>query len=524
MATRSGVVEPHRLAVVLSASGGTPAASARVACRDANSPIFAARRRRIAGFGRVAGNVSSPATDGLRPGIVGLRMRRRYRCSACRRPPAGPSRGGRPAAASGSPVAIVGDRLARGAFGGPSLAVGPTITSTAGRSQSSASCRRAFVGALAVQPRGRLGIRAPRITCNHFAEADHARDAGRGRPSLLYVRRATGAGRPSKALQAELDVLVPALAEQHPDDNKEFRQRGLGCFRGSAPTRCSARQIRGLVRNLLMVGGALLLLGCANVANLLSPRRPAQPRARRAPGARREPRPARPAAPHRELLARARGRAVGVGLALWLKQLIVQTLLLPGVANAAGLELTCRSTFACSLVDARPVRRVRSHRPAWRRLSIGIPTRRTVSRRGRDATGRSWVRPAWPSAQLALSLALLTERDCSSSRCETSARPTSVSSPRGEHPLPRPRQPRLLEDRAMAFSRDLVWPPAADPAFRGSSLSTGIPAELRLRHARAGCGGRQEDHGHLRELRDGRLLRAMGQTVLLDGCSAPPRR
>ena len=77
-------------------------------------------------------------------------------------------------------------------------------------------------------------------------------------------------------------------------------------------------QYQSLVSNLLMVGGVLLLLGCANVANLLLSRGVRrQHELARTPGARREPAPARPAAAHGELRARARAALPSASVSRW---------------------------------------------------------------------------------------------------------------------------------------------------------------------------------------------------------------
>ena len=168
-------------------------------------------------------------------------------------------------------------------------------------------------------------------------------------------------------------------------------------------------QYQSLVSNLLMVGGVLLLLGCANVANLLlsrGVRRQHELAVRLALGASRR-RLVQQLLTESCVLALV-GAAVGVGLALGLKQ-VIATLLLPGVAGS-GLELdvpldtrvlvaTLGVSVTCGLLAGLL--------PAWMGSSRRVGA--AIGRHGmRTATGRSWVRSGLAVAQLALSLALVT--------------------------------------------------------------------------------------------------------------------
>jgi predicted permease len=111
-------------------------------------------------------------------------------------------------------------------------------------------------------------------------------------------------------LQAELDPLAARLAEQHPDSNRGWGMRAMS-FRDSAVDRGT----RTVAATLLLAVGAVLLIGCANLANLVL---------------------ARGVARQRELAVRA---ALGASRGRLLRQTLAEVALVGAVGAAAGLLL-----------------------------------------------------------------------------------------------------------------------------------------------------------------------------------------
>ena len=170
------------------------------------------------------------------------------------------------------------------------------------------------------------------------------------------------------------------------------------------------------------------------------------------------------------------GAAIGIGLAFGLKELI-GTLLLPGIAGS-GREIhvpldtrvllwTLGVSVACGVLAGLL--------PAW--MGSSTRARAAVSRQGgRTSTGRSWVRSGLAVAQLALSLALVINAALLVATLRNIAATDVGFDPRGVsiHFLSLGSH-GYTPERSMVFNRDLVSRLSADPAFRGASLSTGVP-------------------------------------------------
>ena len=228
------------------------------------------------------------------------------------------------------------------------------------RRHAAAICRRA-----AIQLRGCLGaelnqlLRQPLRRC-HDARAHGPRDGRRLIPSSHDWRRM----RPSKACRPSWTSSSRRSPSSTRTTTKHSGSRGSSVS-GLGPDELARDKYAALVRNLLMVGGALCCWGARTSKLLDLTRRSAQPRARRAVGARRQPRPSDPQLVTESRLLAIAGAAAGVGIAIWLKEL-VQVLLLPA-SNSAGVDPRCRSTLAsCSSRSAPPSRAV--GRPGSRRL------------------------------------------------------------------------------------------------------------------------------------------------------------
>ena len=237
---------------------------------------------------------------------------------------------------AGAQVAVISDGLARRAFGTAADAVGGRLMLNGRPMTIVGVLPPAFAG---TRPFSRVDVWYPGATIryvNHFGGPPRWTTRADGLFYSFIVRLAPDAS--FAMAQAELDVLVRGLAVSHPKENSELEAVRAKLFEGLGPPVMQRERYRRLVSVLLAVGGALLLLGCANVANLLMVRsvnRRREHAVRLTLGAS----PGRLLLLHltEALLLAAGGAALGVALAVWLKQ-FVATLLLPTVA--AGQVLT----------------------------------------------------------------------------------------------------------------------------------------------------------------------------------------
>jgi predicted permease len=304
----------------------------------------------------------------------------------------------------GAQVAVVSESFAREGFGGAERAVNQTIYLN-GRSMTIVGvAAERFAG---ISPLSRVIVWYPATAYGYVNHATVPINQTRA-DGIFYtfvVRLAPGAT--FQTAQAELDVIVPALAESHPEDNEKFRNVRARLYEGLGPMELQRKRYAELVRVLLAIGGALLLLGCANVANVLAVRgvRDVRDRAiRLALGASR----ARLVAlqlTESGLLA-AGGGLLGLLFAVWLKQLIV-TLLFPGVQDThlqVSLDLrvlgvTMTVSLVCGLVAGLAPALVQRHTGLAMSIAAGG---------GRSVTSGRWLRAGFAGVQLALSLALVT--------------------------------------------------------------------------------------------------------------------
>jgi predicted permease len=307
---------------------------------------------------------------------------------------------------AGAQVAVISDGLAHRAYGGAAGAVGGRLRLNGRPMTIVGVLAPAFAG---TQPFSRVDVWYPGATyayVNHFGGPPRWTTRADGLFYSFIVRLAPDAS--FAMAQAELDVLVRGLAVSHPKENSKLESVRARLFEGLGPPVMQRESYRRLVSVLLAVGGALLLLGCANVANLLMVRSVSRRRehaVRLALGAS----PGRLLLLHltEVLLLAAGGAALGIALALWLKQ-FVAGLLLPAVAGrldfivpldtrvltmALGVSIGCG--LAAGLVPALLGARTRS---------VGA----LGDAGGRSVTGTRRVRAGFAVAQLALSLALVT--------------------------------------------------------------------------------------------------------------------
>jgi putative ABC transport system permease protein len=307
---------------------------------------------------------------------------------------------------AGAQVAVISDGLARRAFGGAVGAVGGRLMLNGRPLTIVGVLAPAFAG---TGPFSRVDVWYPGATytyVNHFGGPPMWTTRADGLFYSFIVRLAPDAS--FAMAQAELDVLVRGLAASHPKENGELESVRARLFDGLGPPVMQRERYQRLVRVLLAVGGALLLLGCANVANLLMVRSVSRRRehaVRLALGAS----PGRLLLLHltEAVLLAAGGAALGVALAVWLKQ-FVATLLLPTIA--AGRDLTVpldTRVLAMALGVSIGTGLAAGFVPAL----LGARTRSVGAlgdAGGRSVTSTRRVRTGFAVAQLALSLALVT--------------------------------------------------------------------------------------------------------------------
>jgi len=305
---------------------------------------------------------------------------------------------------AGEPVIIVRQSLAKRAFGSAEAAIGQRLTLNG---QSMTIVGVVAPGFRGISPTSSVDVWYPGSAygfVNHFSDNSRLVARSGGLFNSFVIRIAPGSS--VEAAQAELDVLVPGLADRYPADNDKFKvvraklTPGLGT---------SVRQrYASVVSTLVTIGGVLLLLGCANVANMLMLRtvRTNRDRAiRLALGASR----ARLAALQltESATLAVSGSIAGVMLAVWLNRIIV-ALLFPGLPDSLdfGPPLDTRVLFmmlavsiACGLLAGFiPALVSRTATPSAVMSAGG----------GRTTMAMRWLRGGLTGVQLALSLALVT--------------------------------------------------------------------------------------------------------------------
>ena len=305
---------------------------------------------------------------------------------------------------NGNKVILIREGLARRGFGSAAGALNQRLLLNGRPLSIVGVVPETFAG---TNPMRRISVWYPGATIGyvgHFVERDKPTRSD-GRFYSFVARLAPGAT--FESAQAELDVLVPALAEAHPDENGQFKQARARLFPGLGPNELQRASYAKTVRVLLAIGGVLLLLGCANVANMLIMRgvRLGRDRAiRLALGASRA-RLVVLQLTESALLA-AGGAALGILIAMWMKGLIV-ALLFPAVTSgfefdvpldARVLGMTLAVSIVCGLLAGL------APALAGRRASLA-PSLAGVSR---SHTGQQWLRSAFAGVQLALSVALVT--------------------------------------------------------------------------------------------------------------------
>ncbi|HSC26817.1 MAG TPA: ADOP family duplicated permease [Vicinamibacterales bacterium] len=159
---------------------------------------------------------------------------------------------------SGSPVVVVSHALARSAFGSAEDAIGEPITLNSRPFTIIGVAPPSFDG---ISNTGGIEAWLTGATWSYLNHVEESRDY----PFYGFVVRAAP-GRSFAEIEGELTVLERQLSDVGSGEAKEVAPRvfpGLGL-----PPMMRAGTAR-VVRTMLAVGAVLLLLGCANVANLL---------------------------------------------------------------------------------------------------------------------------------------------------------------------------------------------------------------------------------------------------------------
>jgi predicted permease len=374
----------------------------------------------------------------------------------------------------GAPVAVISYGLARTAFGSAEAAVGKGLTVNGRPLTVVGVLPEGFVGA---SPFSDVDVWFPSSTyydVNHFSEASMRRRAGRSNGIFYTFIARLAPGATFDVLRAELDVLVPVLADQYPEENEAFTTARARVFPGLGPRELQRERFASLVRNLMLIGGVLLVLGCANVTNVLISRgvRRRQERAVRVALGASRGRLVQLLLTESCLLA-ATGAAVGVAVAWWLKDL-VQSLLVPGAADGVAVPIdgrvlvaTLGVSVACGVVAGIA--------PAWIGSSIGPSN--DIGRGGpRASAGGSRVRAGFAVVQLALSLALVTNALLLVGTLRNLAGVDVGFDPDGvsRHSAD-PSSHGYTADRLTAYSRALLDRLSAEPAVQAVSLSSSHP-------------------------------------------------
>lgn len=309
----------------------------------------------------------------------------------------------------GQPVAVVSHAVAVQAFGSPGAAIDKSIHVNGRPMTIVGVAPRAFMGA---SPTSQVdvwysGAAYPYV--NHYPEDGAARLASRTDGVFYTFIGRLAPGRLAAEAQAELDTLVPLLAERHPGDNGKFKTVRARVFPGLGPQELMRNTLTSQLNGLLIVAGILLLLGCANVSNLLiaeGVRAQRERAVRLALGASRA-RLAQQQLTESVVLALL-GAGLGIGLAVAIKQ-VIQFGFMPNLGqlpvppqvpmDRLVLLVTTATALVCGIVAGLA--------PAWigSRQSL---TGAIAQSGGRSVAGAPRMRAGLAALQLALSLSLIT--------------------------------------------------------------------------------------------------------------------
>jgi putative ABC transport system permease protein len=304
------------------------------------------------------------------------------------------------------PVAIVGHALAIRLFGSPEDAIDKHLTLNQHDYRVIGVAPPGFVG---TSTPGLIEVWIPGATWGYlFGRPDNQTylTRGEGLFTTFIARRAPEATFPQ--LEAEFSGLARGLSDAHPEDNRKFAKVTARVYPGLGPDPPSRPRLRSMFNILLTIGGVLLVLGCANVANMLvarSIRREQETAVRKALGA----------SAWRLVqlqlveswMLSALGAAVGVAIAAVLKQ-IIQELVFPGASGYVEPVPIDYRVLAATSGAALAVGTLAGVAPAW--MATRARGASLASSGGsRTSTRAPKLRSGLAIVQLALSLALLVD-------------------------------------------------------------------------------------------------------------------
>jgi len=305
------------------------------------------------------------------------------------------------------PVAIVGHALAIRVFGSPEGAIDKRLTLNQHGYRVVGVLPPGFVG---TSTPSLIEVWIPGATWGFlFGSPDNQRylTRGEGLFTNFIARLAPGATFPQ--LEAEFTGLAKGLSDAHPEDNRKFAKVTARAYPGLGADPNSRPRLRSMFNVLLTIGSVLLVLGCANVANMLVAR-----------SIRREPeiavRKALGASGWRLVqlqlaeswMLSVLGAGLGIAIAVVLKQ-IIQELVFPGASGIVEPVPIDYRVLAATVGAALAIGTLAGVAPAWMATRgrgaaplSSISASRTSSRAPR-------LRSTLAIVQLALSLTLLVD-------------------------------------------------------------------------------------------------------------------
>ncbi|HUE85902.1 MAG TPA: ADOP family duplicated permease [Vicinamibacterales bacterium] len=302
----------------------------------------------------------------------------------------------------GAPVAVIGETLARTTFGSPEQAIGKPLTINS-RPFTVIGVAPAVFEGISHEGGIELWLTVATIPHIHHDKQGWPDRRGDGFMYQFVVRAAPGAT--FAEIETELNMLALQLAGEYPQENSAFEVVKARAYPGLGLPPLTRPRTRTMVNTMLAVGALLLLLGCANVANLLvfrTSRRAHEIAVRKALGASRA-RLMQLQLLESWLLA-VIGAAAGLVLALFLKQLMQQLLFPrpPGLTFNVPIDMR---VLGLTLLAALGTGTISAIAPAW--LAARGQVAPSLVRGTRTLTRSPKLRTSLAVLQLALSLTLL---------------------------------------------------------------------------------------------------------------------
>ncbi|HEX6323070.1 MAG TPA: ABC transporter permease [Vicinamibacterales bacterium] len=295
-------------------------------------------------------------------------------------------------------IALIAERTARNAFGPPEAALDRTITLNNRPFTVIGVVDAAFSG---ISPVSDVEVWVPASSYHYLRHFPAPRDTSF---YTFVARLKPDSGAPAAA--AELNARMRALFDRDPKTHGRLDRIEARVFPGLAERPLMRQHRREQLRTMLAIAATLLLLGCANVANLLifrTTRAQHEIAVRKALGASRA-RLIQAQLAESCVLAIA-GAAVGLGLAYFLKQLMQQLLFPrpPGMDLVVPIDMRVLGmTVAAALVTGLIAAAAPAVLAARRSSAAGLR-----SGAARTSTASLRLRGGLAALQLALSLTLL---------------------------------------------------------------------------------------------------------------------